>query len=114
VTPADVQRGRLLEGDAVGNVSDGRDRCNGELGVRSRSPAEHLIADGEPGNAVANRLNGAGDVEPRRGRKRGRNVPLHEAGSKLPINRVHPGEANADEHLACLWCRTVDGIDHQH
>src|SRR5580704_7951864 len=74
---ADMQGRSLLEGDAVRDLRDGRDRCDRKLGIRARAAPEGPVSSSETRDSIAERVNGAGEIEPGRGRKRDRHVPLH-------------------------------------
>jgi hypothetical protein len=75
--------------------------------------AEDLVADGEPGDARADRVDHAGDLAARHGRELDRDE-LHRTGAQLPVQRVDPGGADRDAHLALAGRldRTLDDPQH--
>ncbi len=88
------------DGDLLGDRAERRERGP----VQAVDPAEHLVADGEPGDLRADGLDGPGQVRTDARDLRGPHAGLgaHEPGEadhEVPVLRVEGGRPDADEHL---------------
>jgi hypothetical protein len=98
-TEGSAAAGRRLDEDAGGGDHVLR---RGAV-LRHREEADDRVADLEAAHAVADRVDGAGDVVA--GHVRQRHRDRQEAASDAVVGRVERGAGDADEHLA----RTGDG-----